>query len=301
MKRLIKRIFVFLIMLVGLDLLSGFIFREMTKKAKGGDTARNEYIANKVDAPILIFGSSRAIHHYVPKIFRDSLGMDCYNCGQDGMGIILFYGRYKMITQRYIPKVIVYDVLSGFDLEQGDNYSYIGWLKPYYDIPGIDSIFWKITPNERVKMCSQLYRYNGKILQMLLDNIKKTKEDESGYRPAFGTMAYEPQKNTDDRLICLDSIKLYYWEKFIAECHKNGTELIFALSPFYGGNNSVRLKYAAIFDFSKKYGIPVINHYNDSDIINQKDLFMDSFHMNYKGAEMYSKKIVGEINSKYLK
>lgn len=81
-------------------------------------------------------------------------------------------------------------------------------------------------------MYSQLYRYNGKILQMLLDNIKKTKEDESGYRPAFGTMAYEPQKNTDDRLICLDSIKLYYWEKFIAECHKNGTELIFALSPF---------------------------------------------------------------------
>lgn len=131
-------------MLVGLDLLSGFIFREMTNKAKGGDTARNEYIAHKVDAPILIFGSSRAIHHYVPKIFRDSLGIDCYNCGQDGMGIILFYGRYKMITQRYIPKVIVYDVLSGFDLEQGDNYSYIGWLKPYYDIPGIDSIFGRL-------------------------------------------------------------------------------------------------------------------------------------------------------------
>ena len=57
----------------------------------------------------------------------------------------------------------------------------------------------------------------------------------------------------------------------------------------------------SVNDFSKKYGIPVINHYNDSDIINRKDLFVDSFHMNYKGAEMYSKKIVGEINSKNIK
>ena len=60
-------------------------------------------------------------------------------------------------------------------------------------------------------------------------------------------------------------------------------------------------KKMTVAEISKKYGIPVINHYNDSDIINRKDLFVDSFHMNYKGAEMYSKKIVGEINSKNIK
>ena len=295
MKRFVQRLLLFVVFLIGLDMISGLVFKALTQNAKGGDTARNEYIANNVDAPVLIFGSSRAIHHYVPRIFRDSLGMDCYNCGQDGMGIILFYGRYKMITERYVPKVIVYDVLPSFDFEAGDDYSYLGWLKPYYDKEGIDSIFWKIAPDERYKMCSQMYRYNGKILQMLIDNVRNMHEDDNGYRPAYGTMKYEPQKQTEVATMNLDAVKLYFWKKFIQDCHQKGTQLIFALSPFYGGSHSAHRTYSAIYDLSTRYNIPIVNHYNDKDFVNHKDLFMDSYHMNYLGAEMFSKKIAGEL------
>lgn len=296
-KYFLRKLLLFAFIFACLDLLSGFIFRYLAKNAKGGDTARNEYIANKMDAPILIFGSSRAVHHYVPQYFRNHFGLDCYNCGQDGMGIILFYARYKMITERYIPKIIIYDVLSGFDLEKGDNYSYLGWLKPYYEKQGVDSIFWNIAPNERYKMYSQMYRYNGKILQMLADNILIMREETDGYRPAYGTMDYEPSRLSDSVSVQLDSVKLYYWEKFIQECNEKGTKLIFTLSPFYGGSNAVDTTYSAIYDLSKKYNIPVINYFNDTDIVNQKDYFMDSFHMNYQGAEVFSKKISEELYS----
>ena len=292
-----RKLLLFAFIFACLDLLSGFIFRYLAKNAKGGDTARNEYIANKMDAPILIFGSSRAVHHYVPQYFRNHFGLDCYNCGQDGMGIILFYARYKMITERYIPKIIIYDVLSGFDLEKGDNYSYLGWLKPYYEKQGVDSIFWNIAPNERYKMYSQMYRYNGKILQMLADNILIMREETDGYRPAYGTMDYEPSRLSDAVSVQFDSVKLYYWEKFIQECNEKGTKLFFTLSPFYGGSNAVDTTYSAIYDLSKKYNIPVINYFNDTDIVNQKDYFMDSFHMNYQGAEVFSKKISEELYS----
>ena len=296
-KYFLRKLLLFAFIFACLDLLSGFIFRYLAKNAKGGDTARNEYIANKMDAPILIFGSSRAVHHYVPQYFRNHFGLDCYNCGQDGMGIILFYARYKMITERYIPKIIIYDVLSGFDLEKGDNYSYLGWLKPYYEKQGVDSIFWNIAPNERYKMYSQMYRYNGKILQMLADNILIMREETDGYRPAYGTMDYEPSRLSDSVSVQLDSVKLYYWEKFIQECNEKGTKLFFTLSPFYGGSNAVDTTYSAIYDLSKKYNIPVINYFNDTDIVNQKDYFMDSFHMNYQGAEVFSKKISEELYS----
>lgn len=143
MKRFLLKLVLLIALIAILDILCGFFFQRLTKSAIGGDTARNEYIANKVEAPILIFGSSRAIHHYDPKIFKDTLGINCYNCGQDGMGIILFYGRYKMITKRYIPQLIIYDILAEFDIEENDNYSYLTWLKPYYQNDGIDSIFGK--------------------------------------------------------------------------------------------------------------------------------------------------------------
>lgn len=67
----------------------------------------DNFISDEVDANILIFGSSRAAHHYVPSILSDSLDMSCYNCGMDGNGIIYGYGKLKTITARYYPKIVI--------------------------------------------------------------------------------------------------------------------------------------------------------------------------------------------------
>lgn len=294
MKKNISKWLAFLFVLVCLDMLCGWLFHRLLGSAKSGDTARNEYIANSVDAPVLVFGSSRALHHYVSQIIGDSLKLNCYNCGQNGMGIILFYGRYKMITKRYIPKIIIYDVLSGFDIEKNDNYSYLTWLKPYYDRDGIDSIFWSVEPNERYKMCSQMYRFNGKCLQIFFDNVKSRETDTEGYSPLYGMMNYEPTK-THFMYEEEDSLKMYYWNQFIKECIKNGTKLIFAMSPLYNSCDSVERQYSAIYKLSKKYDIPILNHMKDKDIDGRREYFMDSYHMNNLGAEFYSKKIIKEI------
>ena len=54
MKRFLLKLVLLIALIVILDILCGFFFRKLTKSAIGGDTARNEYIANKVEAPILI-------------------------------------------------------------------------------------------------------------------------------------------------------------------------------------------------------------------------------------------------------
>lgn len=88
---------IFLALCSLLDFGLGKIFGYLTVHATGGYTKRDNFISDEVDANILIFGSSRAAHHYVPSILSDSLGMSCYNCGLDGNGIIYGYNDYGPI------------------------------------------------------------------------------------------------------------------------------------------------------------------------------------------------------------
>ena len=109
MKKFILHILVFFAIVTAVDYVAGKVFRYIQIKA-GGRTGAEWYACKEMKEDIIIMGSSRAIHHYVPRIIADSLGMSCFNAGQDGNGIILQYGRWKMISERYTPKLIIYDV-----------------------------------------------------------------------------------------------------------------------------------------------------------------------------------------------
>lgn len=100
-------------------------------------------------------------------------------------------------------------------------------------------------------------------------------------------------------IIKIDSTKMYFMEKFIPNCKDNGTQLVFPLSPFYGGNKHLHQTYAAIYELAEKHNIPIISHCNDEDIIYRKYLFSDSYHMNHAGAEIYSKRLAHEINGMF--
>ena len=55
------------------DRVVGALWEKTYKHSRYGIFHRQEYCLHKSDDNILILGSSRAAHHYVPKIFTDSL------------------------------------------------------------------------------------------------------------------------------------------------------------------------------------------------------------------------------------
>lgn len=277
-----------------MDFLIGLGGSYLVNHVKKGDNGLNVFVCKELKDDCLIYGSSRGMHHYDPKIITDTLGMSCWNCSLDGRGIILMYGRYKLQSARYTPKMIVYDVYSEFDMMAGDNNSYLDDLRYFYDEPSIDSIFWDVDKTERYKMWSSCYRYNSKWIGLVSDNIHPLQSNDRGYKPLDKAMEYVPKITpTDPNDIQYDSLKLAYLEKLIVACKQKGTTLIFAISPFYGKTDDSI--YNPLKEICRKNNITLLNHYCDKDFVFDKNLFNDSYHLNRTGATKYTKKIAGEL------
>ena len=222
------------------------------------------------------------------------MGVSCYNCGMMGEGILFLYSRYLMVTNRYTPKVIVYEVTSGYDLLTDDYTKYLGWQKRYCDIPGVMDVIVDISPSERWKLKSNLYRHSGKFVQLIADNINSLHEVENGYMPMTGVMDYEPE--IDDNLkpaVHWDAKKKSYFERLVNDCRSKGITLIFAYSPTYGAKSSS--EYDEFTEFCKEKGIPLIDYFAKEGLSDNKAYFSDRVHLNDTGAREYTKAVVGEL------
>lgn len=299
MKKFIFRIVIFFVCILVVDFIAGLLFPSLVNQAKGGDNWRNNYICNETKEDILIFGSSRAIHHYNPSIISDSLKMSCYNCGQDGNGIILNYARYDLIRQRYTPQIIIYDIQPSFDLLAGDdNHKYLKWLKAYYDRKNIPQIFESVDKTERFKMMSNLYRYNSNFVQIISDCIyPQQASGEKGFRPLLGEMdRMKISKKKDIDKVNYDSLKLAYINKFIYI--NKDVKVVFVISPTWDGMDSSQ--YYPIQKICNQKGLLFINFANDQKYIHNYQYFKDGAHLNAVGADEFTKDIIKALKYKGL-
>ena len=281
--------------IIVVDIIIGHCMSYLINNVKGGDNWRNNYICKTTNEDVLIFGSSRAFHHYNPQVIIDSLNLSCYNCGQDGNGIILNYGRLLMILQRYQPKVIIYDISTSFDYFANDNHKYLGRLKPYYDEKGIKELFNSVDQTERWKMLSSMYRYNSSFLQIISDYFHPIQQvGNKGFRPlkgSFDPMKIRNNKDNEDNEIMYDTLKIDYIHKFISLC--NNTTLIFTHSPIWYGLDSTKLD--IIKNICKKNKIPFLYFSNNPKYVHNDSLFKDGSHLNEKGANEFTKYLIRKL------
>lgn len=294
MKRFIIKLVIFLTSLCVVDFALGKACRYLQVNAKGGNFERNTYIHERMRDEIVLLGSSRCMHHYDAAIIADSLGMTCYNCGTDGNGIILMYPRYRLLTERYKPKVILYELSLGFDITTNeDNHTYLRWIRSYHNHKPVEDVILSVDPVEKYKMLSQTYCYNSEFFQLLLDNIYPINNGEKGYRPLEGVMNYNLEVSNTPVEYTVDSLKMHYMKALIDECRENEIQLVFALSPSY--KKEYDGDYQLLFELAEKNGVPVLNHFCDTSFVIKKEYFVDRTHMNIQGATKYSEVIANEL------
>lgn len=296
MKRFVLRTILFFVLVAAVDWVAGKGFDYCLNHLKGGQYHSLQYAMKETKADVLVFGSSRAINHYVPKVIEDSLGLTCYNCGFHAQGIIFQYGRLRYILNRYKPKMVIYDVEYHFDLGEGENERYLDMLKPYCSDTCIANYFKEFSWKEYVKNHSYLYRYNSNFVDLLKDYKTGGKPNENGFEPLEGTMNYNVDR-VDIPSRKVDTVKMSYLRQFIEDCQHSNVALLFTVSPRYDALSSQ--VHEPVKGLCKEMGVPYFDFFTDSCYQNHKELFHDSKHLNELGAREYTKQIVGIIRQTY--
>lgn len=280
---------------VVMDYAYGKLGTYLLDHAISGQSEKNKYICDRTSEDILIMGSSRAVHHYDPTIIEDSLGLSCYNCGYDGCGSITAYGLLNILTDRYSPRVILYEITPEFDYlkTDKDNTKYLGPLKMFFDRDGIDSIFIKIDAKEQFKMQSWMYRMNSQLIVLLSENLLKRNETVKGFHTKNQVMLYEPKIKDEDVHLEYDSFKMDCLNRMINACKSKGIKLVFCVSPSYKNNYSLKYQYAKAL--ANKNNIPFIDYSCDMEFVNKRVFYYDQAHMNEDGATTYTRLIIPEL------
>lgn len=298
MGKFLIKLSVFAVLLFGIDRGIGVAMAFFSDHAIGGYVAHHNYMNNEMSKDVLVFGSSRAVHHYDAKMIEDSLGLTCYNCGQDGSGIILNYGEWLMIKEHCHPKMIVYDLQDSYDLYVGEpNTKYLGWLKPYYNRNGIKDIFDDVDKTEKWKMMSMMYRNNSQALQIMADYLHPVyKVDSYGFLPMDLQMdtlqIRKASGTTTKKLPDVDQLKIHYFEKFIESL--GATKLMVVVSPMWYGQDVRRFE--PILKICQKYDIPFVDYSNNKKYVHQNVYFYNGTHLNRIGAETFTRDFISDIS-----
>lgn len=292
MKRFVIQVIAFLVIVAAVDVACGFAFKKIESKAKGGFIYRDSYICDKLETDMLVSGSSRCVRHYNPQIITDSLGLTCYNSGQMGNGIILNYGRLRMIDERKKPSVIIYDLHPGFDLLVGeDNHRYLTWLKSHYEREGIADIFESIDKTEKYKMLSKMYRYNSRWMEILMDYVHPISEArDDGFSPLNGELDHSKIRIDEKKVreYVFDDLKLAYIKKMIDE--SRGAKLYFVVSPIWYGMDT--LQFEPVKRICQERGISFYDFSNDPKYVHNDIYFKDGSHMNADGADEFTRDLI---------
>jgi len=299
MKRFVSKILLFFILTAIIDFISGGVFSFLRANAKGGIEKEFSNLFEKDNHEVLILGSSRANHHYVPEVIEKKWNVECYNGGFDGNGVILAYPIIRNVIERNKPKLLIYEVSAGFDIveniEDANDTRYIANLKPYYRNDIAKEVIASVSESEIIKLHSALYRHNSSLTPLVIDNITIRSGRKDGYTPLYRN--YKPERDATSKKVnyTLDSLKLNYLHKLASLHMEKNLDIIWVVSPQYYSDydNSI---YNMAKNIALIYDVPFMDYTKDKRFIGHGELFSDPTHLNDTGAHLFTNILVNDIS-----
>lgn len=308
-----SKLLVLLLIVFVLDFTIGKILRYFYFTQESGWQYRTTYAMENTKAGVIIYGSSRANHHYHPEVFEEKLPYEYYNAGRDGSYNLYHYAVLKSVLSRHKPDLILLEFGEEEFKKSPVGYDRLSALLPYYKShPEIREILNHKSKYEKLKLSvSQIYPFNSSIFTIAIGNaeINKTRRgDIKGYVP-LDKQWNEPIKTIQQgKPYEIDTVSIWAYDSFLKDCKAANVPVYVVSSPYFQRSVSSDTSMTLGKSIAKKYGVPFFDYSRDETLISRPELFSDFLHLNDKGARVFSAMVIDRIlkerqseDSSYLK
>ncbi len=297
--RFLSNAIIFLFFVLILDQLIGVTLRNYYFTSSSGEMYQTTYAMDSIKADVLILGSSRANHHYIPKMIEDQLGMSCYNAGKDGNFLFYSYAVFKSVQKRYRPKIIILDI-NPLEMQGYQYYDRLSTLQPYYsNKPELRKLIDLKSSFEKIKILSSIYPFNSMFIKLVQGNLTRSLKSEDtlkGYQPLYGSNinGIEPGEKHNVENTALDSNKIKILTKMAVECHKLGIQLLIVKSPLFSKQDQSKAD-SIIYNIAESNQTVFLNYGNLPMFMKEPSFFKDRGHLNNTGAKIFTNLIIHKL------
>ena len=253
-------------------------------------------MADSVDAEFVMMGTSRCNSHYVPSILADSLHLTVYNGGVDASGCIFaHYFLLQQLLRHHSPQLVGLDVLPNDYMVNPSSFNTMGFFAPYIGrSKEADEVFHEAGTHWYYQI-SHLYRYNSKAVSNLAGLlVNRQAHVDRGYLPGPPPPIFPAQLGREGSdVLCVDTLKVKYLEKFISQCQQRGIRVFFVVSPSY--TKASPSLYDPLKDVARRHGIPFFDYHTAGLFHDHPDYFRDHGHFWDRGARLYSSRFAHDL------
>lgn len=308
-----KIIALFLVLSMSMYTLAYMVDMGLRKSRNAYFASWNDLYSSKINADLLIMGSSRAEFHISPKILDSTLCLNAYNLGLSAWHFDMQYARFRMYLQHNRkPKYIIQNVdVYGFSKRSDvvDSPQFLPYIqdtilqKTIRGHKGEFDIYQRNIPLLKYKD-QQSIAFEGFFNFMGFTNLYDTTSKYKGYQGNdyawnndFGSFKKRFPNGAKYRF---DKEVKRQFNDFLAFCQRENIKVFLVYAPEYYEVQPYYKNKSELINLcqesAKKYDCYFLN-YSKNLLCYDRKYFYNSQHLNKTGAELFSLDLGDKINA----
>ena len=246
MKKFILRILLFCLLPLPLLYVGAHLVDKGLKKSHYFYYAEwNDLFDGKINADLLVFGTSRAWVQFAPAILDSSLHLNSYNLGMDGAPFDIQYERFKIyLRHNKKPKYILQEVGYNATFIPPGGLPHFEQFLPYYD----DTAIWRMVSHFSLYPVGvsehyfPMYKYNNQfplikegLFSYFGRGTKNTKYKGYEGRNWAWDSSFHTFKNLypEGKIFELDRASIALFKEYLAFCRSNDIQVVMVFPPAF--------------------------------------------------------------------